>query len=610
MQIVFPSGEPKISLTLGENSLLAFDQKQLKDSSSNEAKFVAAAANIRTGVVSPVDRSSGVVSLEFLKAAGALLSNPVEAKKMADENGFLMALLPYHTQDEGVAQIDTVFGDIKGHLNELLGGEAMGHDRADIFLRAINALKPNVSADAIVEMYASLGGPPLGCMISGELEKIIEMGRDACAVADATGSSDNTVQEAMARLVSEEQGKPVVLAREGGGGQCAVKIFKGYGQEVETRENVSADGLADAIPSNAIAIKVPELKAAGMESELPSTTPSTAGTKPTCRAIEGKSRGEVRVVKLNGYNESMKAAFNPTCPEIRNGEWDRNKANGNCAIFALHDALEKADGGNGNPAGDLRRQMYAKIREEFDANCGQFAPCVDENLLLNIAFRFAQDRELLSSSRGGFVDEDLRAICAEYNRIAETNLTLDGKGQPPSNLPFANLIRKAFKVVTISTDKAWIDVEDLKYAARVLHRAIVVLDTQNDGSKIACYRVICANGDELFYKAEEDGKMGDLDADKTVAHPDDETLEYANIRARAYKVPRNALIIAKFKNHFIGPTELENPDTIHKLVTQNGQRLGIEEGHKLKDLIPEKHRAEEDEGEEVELAGGFDDLFG
>jgi hypothetical protein len=392
------------------------------------------------------------------------------------------------------------------------------------------------------------------------------MGKDAVAIANGRDASKSEFQNAMARLTSEQEGKPVALVqKQSDGDQYAIRIFKGYRQEIETYASVNSDDKSGKIPSNA---DIYEIAEGDDDSAWKKSDPSGTG-------------GAVQIVRLEGYSDSMKADFVPTCPKITN--WEDNKANGNCAMYALHDALAKVSAEEAaDAASNLRQQMYGKIRTEFDGNCGRFNPAVKPNLLLNIARRHMLSEGQIQSDKGGFDEADLGAILAEYNKIEGTSFALD---TAVGGLHFKNLMQQAFKVVAISTDKAWIDVEDLKYAARALGRDIVVLDTQGEGRQIAAYRVIRANGDELCYGVGDNDAMGDLKEGGAIAGPE-RTAEDARAAAADYRIPQNALVIAKFSNHFIGPTELKDKDAEHKLQDQKGNKIGVGEGHALKDLIP------------------------
>ncbi|MDR2435728.1 MAG: hypothetical protein LBD33_00195, partial [Puniceicoccales bacterium] len=216
IELEFPAPRAEISLTKSENSCLAFSPERLKDSNSQEAKLAdeirslagtnPAFAELQKQIGSESSSSSmppGEYARQLQNIAG-LFHSPVQASPhVPDTDRFLSAM-------NGAAPT-TRFNNARKQLDGLLGGGTDKCDRADILLRAINVSGPKAEPDAIIRMYKTLGGTLPEYITEGEIGKFVAMGKDAVAIANGRDASKSEFQNAMARLTSEQEGKPVAL---------------------------------------------------------------------------------------------------------------------------------------------------------------------------------------------------------------------------------------------------------------------------------------------------------------------------------------------------------------------------------------------------------------
>jgi hypothetical protein len=449
-------------------------------------------------------------------------------------------------------------------LDKQLGGNDGDGSCAHTFLRAIRMAKDDAS---VPELYKALGRTLPPGIKDEALKGIVRMGRDLLSVATLESNDEENLPAAMAGLASELTRKPVAVLRPSGeDGKLAGSIFCGYNKEPTRLSSVDPNEAKSQIPKDAIALQLSPGSSGPSPESSESPTPSP--TKQQWGTITGCKGTKVQFTAFDlRRDEQMRGEFVPQCTNIEASQWSDHQANGNCAIYSIHDAMAMVDGKNtaDSACTNLRQRMYDVARKEFNEECGKFDPVINQNLLLNIT-RDRMKKQLGGDTTANLTSKDRAAILAEYNRLLPGGkLTLDMKPSSGRGEAFNALIGKAFEIATISTNKSWMDTSTVSCAAKALNRPILVIsaeDSEHDATKATAYRLFSTNGDETILTAGDDGVLSLVKEGSEAVHP---------------QIPQSALIIGKLPQHFVGPSELRETVPGHEINVKGEGRLGVGE---------------------------------
>jgi hypothetical protein len=523
------------------------------------------------------DHQTFQLDSDNLWKAVELLENPVEVsvKPAADDGGnddpqgLLQSAMAIIKPDDDVSTISTagriadvigsqqaIFAEAKAKLlAPYLGGRGEG-ESADIFLRAIQLAKNKDNVSEVFGIYKSLGGEIPENMTESSLALLLRIGRDILALAKWDNANSNA-KAPLGRLISQLAKQPIAIQKEAG--SAIVTLFGGYAnaeQEIDCKTT--------QIPQNALTLTLSNGKFESGAAEISGTRIASGGDifVPSIDLLMG---GQLRVfagasgTEATDKGEAWDGNVMTLQPApIAERGWERHKANGNCAIYAIHDSAQQAglisnaDTDNewqreGNYQ-NLRNLAKDKALENFRALCPKGIkdnedrqPDINADVFLGAAYAVAAGKGLIRSGQGHFMEQDMLEIANLYNQNYNSNEQI-GHLTPRIRA----LCDVAFHAITLGTDQSWVDIESMKYLAQALGKQIVVVDAQS-GDQIGGYRIFQPDGGCFVYGAEQNcgiGKFKYSNGEKS--QTDEKTLI----------IDDNPIVIVKTANHYLGISEV------------------------------------------------------
>ncbi|MDR1255723.1 MAG: hypothetical protein LBJ94_02245 [Puniceicoccales bacterium] len=559
------------------------------------------------------DCASVKIETDTLESIVHLLEDSVEAPNRDREDpssilGELAASLSDKLQEaSGETLRRKIFENAQTTLDGILQSRSGG-----TLLRAIRA-SGGGNVQSVIALHRALGGTWPSDISAEHSSRIVEMGRDVCAISR---ESDNG--EAMARLLSDQHETPIALW-DG----STVTIAKGYAEDCLSIS--SSD--EHLIPGNAIIMERTSGKWAKYGDEFRDNAyimDDDGGTKRVFGELESTITSLSRTIRQTPSTTATKTTkpkpaatkskpvargFVPTDTIIGDKGWEEHRTNGNCAIFSIRDSAamvadkRKLSQDEESNFQALRSRASHRARQEIERRIEAIThdrelARMEAQKLLDLVYARAKKKKyipdaqdsiftsgtrLLETNRDQPENDDKRAILAAYKKLNGSDRGgLDDK-------TVISLCDLAFSAITLGTDRAWLEVEDLRFVAQAMNRTIVVLDTQGQQGDsgainfIQSYRVIDGEGNETMYKVKDDGS---IDSSQQEIALRSEAKKTSKSRNTPLKLPHNAIIVTKFSNHFMGAPELTSPYPSQELYNQSMEVLGLKE-RGLPFLLPE-----------------------
>lgn len=191
-------------------------------------------------------------------------------------------------------------------------------------------------------------------------------------------------------------------------------------------------------------------------------------------------------------------------PSINDGEWSNNQNNGNCMLYALHQANILQGGYRDfQGIGNLRNLMAPHAAEALATACNT------ANLDAQVLWCAVQNIDISGpTSTAALANTNLDTIVAAYNSAVAENEQIELSDE--NRGPIMAAITSALELKTVTTDQAYLSTNNLQYAAKALGRPILLANADSNTTspfKITGYTLYLPDGKNVAFNADENGKI-------------------------------------------------------------------------------------------------------
>ncbi len=252
----------------------------------------------------------------------------------------------------------------------------------------------------------------------------------------------------------------------------------------------------------------------------------------------------------------------PNISAIPATQWELNKTNGNCMLYALHEANELQRGGDeDDKICHLRQGMGILAAEEFVDACDgnkERAQAIFNAIRNSVPKHTDETMTTVEGERVKKPDLCYPATAQNLLNIYKNEIQEELRSAGITDEVSDNILKKAIDLLTIVTDQAYLDPQTIPpLAAKVLGKPILVAETS--GNTINIYTLYTTNGNSFAFGCDPQGHLVDL-----------ESVTEENSIKRHKEELQNALIIVNRPGHYIGLSQTVTND-IYRLKSQSDE---------------------------------------